>query len=270
MDEETITISEVMELIKNNAQEPEKSLFIKPDSLRDKFTTLLEKIDKDFFENLFKVDYIEKEKNRYYITDDQFNVIFLILLLETYEDTKGLLLELNYKKNKIDSKNKAIKKLYEKSMKLRNNKKNKEEHAELLEKIIKESFQLQKLMNEYSEIISEIKKYDYERLKKYESKLKRIRSGSIINQYKDYIGFMTMEKEVKSYLSQIFEHISSYTPEVAQEIIEELKEEELTIINVKKKLMEIRMSHSEQIEKENHELIKLVESLELNEKQYNE
>jgi hypothetical protein len=69
---------EVMKLIKDIAQEPEKSLFPKADSLRDKFTTILGKIDEDFFVNLFNINYIEKEKNKFYIDDDEFNVIFLI------------------------------------------------------------------------------------------------------------------------------------------------------------------------------------------------
>lgn len=212
--------------------------------------------EKDISSNLFNLAPIKKEGNEYKLDDYQFNVIFLVLLLKYDPETKGCLKNLKDKKNLIDNKNKRIDKMYQRQ--------------KPLEDIKQEIFSLYKLMEDYSEIISEIKKIDYERLDKYESELDSIKTGKVINQYKDYIGFMSMEKEVKSYLSQVFEHVSSYTPEVAQEIIEELKEEELTIINVKKKLMEIRMSHSDQIEKENHELIKLVESLELNEQQYNE
>jgi hypothetical protein len=261
---------ELVELIKKYESSVGNNILPGLSSIRKKVVEISNLLKKEEFSDIFKIKPIkEKEKGGYSFDEKQLNAIFLILLLK-YDENEDLFEQLINKKRLVNSTNDRIKKLYEKSMKLRNNKKNKEEHAELLEKIIKESFQLQKLMEEYSKIVSEIKDYDYERLDKYESKFDHIKTGSIINQYKDYIGFMSMEKEVKSYLSQIFEHISSYTPEVAQEIIEELKEEELTIINVKKKLMEIRMSHSDQIEKDNHELIKLVESLELNEQQYNE
>ena len=205
--------------------------------------------ENDFSANLFNMEPLIKKGNKYKLNDYQFNVILLVLILEYTPETEGLLYELKDKKTFIDNKNRRIEKMYN--------------DGEDLEKIKRETFNLYKLMEEYSDIVSKIKEYDYERLKKYESKLDSTRTGQIINQYKDYIGFMTMGSEKKSYLSRIFEHVSSYTPEIAEEIIDELKDEELNKNTIKKKLMEVELTHSKRAETKNHKLIEIVEDLEL-------
>jgi len=262
---------ELVEFIKKYESSVGNNILTGFSSLRKKVADIINLLKEEEFSDIFNIKPIKHKDNGDYCFDEnQLNAIFLILLLEKDDETEDLFEQIINKQRLINSTNNRIKKLYEASMKMRNNKNNEEKHAKQLQKIIKESFQLQKLMEEYSEIVSEIKKYDYERLDKYESKCDHIKTGKIIDQYKDYIGFMKIGEEERSYLSQIFEHVSLYIPEVAEEIINELKEQELNEATLKNKLMEIKITHSDLIEKENHELIKLIESLELDKQQYND
>ena len=224
--------------------------------IKDEDERELKTSENDFSANLFNMEPLIKRGNEYKMNDYQFNVIFLVLLLKYDPETKDLLYKLKDKKTFIDNKNRRIEKIYN--------------DGKPLEDIKRETFNLYKLMDEYSDIVSEINDYDYNRLHKYERKLDSVRTGQIINQYKDYLGFMAMGSEAKSYLTQIFEHVSSYIPEIAEEIINDLKEEnELTTTYIKKKLMEVRLSHSERVEEENHKLIEIIEDLEL-ETHYND
>lgn len=256
------TLKEVIKLIKKFTDDdifPKKSALRKTVKklikdleipIKDEDDPKLKTMKNNFATNLFDMDPLIKEGNEYKLNNYQFNVIFLVLLLKYDPENKDLLYELKDKKTFIDNKDRRIKKMYN--------------DGKPLEDIKREFFDLYKLMDEYSKIVCEIKKYDYDRLDKYESKLDSARTGQIINKYKGYLGFMTMGSEAKSYLTQIFEHVSSYTPEIAVEIIDELKEEkELTTTYIKKKLMEVRLSHSERVDEENHKLIEIIEELEL-------
>jgi hypothetical protein len=262
---------ELVELIKELEKSEGNNILTGFSSLRKKVTDIINLLKEEELSNIFNIKPIKQKVNGDYCFDEnQLNAIFLILLLDGDDKTEDLFEQLIEKKRLINSTNNRIEKFYKESKRIRNNNRNKEKNAKKLEKIKKESFELYKLMEEYSKIVSKIQDYDYKRLNKYESKCDYIKTGKIINQYKDYIGFMSMEKEVKSYLSQVFEHVSSYTPELAQKVIDELKEEELTKINIKKKLMEVKLSYSERAEVKNHKLVKLVENLELDERYYND